>query len=281
MGASGGRDEGAFLGLGRPYCDPAFARVVVIPAPYEASVSYGGGAARGPAGLIEASRQVELYDRGLDAEPALSYGIHTGPALSIAPGEPPERVFARLAGRVEEAAVNQRFPLVLGGEHSITPGVLAGLARAGPGRVFDIVHLDAHADLRDEYEGNPHSHACAARRLLEQPACGKIWQLGIRSICPEEIDFIRARPDRVRAWFAEDLYPEAGGGWRRELAAGLAGKPVFVTFDVDALDPSVVPGTGTPEPDGLSWRLALEIGSLVAGAAAGVAGMDVVEAAPV
>ncbi|MDR3077883.1 MAG: agmatinase [Planctomycetota bacterium] len=273
-------DEGAFLDLKPPHCSRDFARVAVLPVPYEATVSYKGGTALGPAGLIEASRQVELYDRRLDAEPALTYGVRTLPALPLTPGEETKAMLERLAGRVEELARDGRFPLVLGGEHSITPGVFAGLALAKPGQDFDIVHLDAHADLRDSYEGNPHSHACAARRLLEHPACRKIWQLGIRSFCAEEAAFSRARPNRLRRWLAEELAPDRNGSWRRELAEGLAERRVFLTFDVDALDPAVAPGTGTPEPDGLSWRTVLEIGELVAGAAEEVIGMDAVEAAP-
>ncbi|MDR1534138.1 MAG: arginase family protein [Planctomycetota bacterium] len=270
--------EGDFLGLPAWLCRKEAARVEVVPAPYEAGVSYGGGAARGPAALIAASRQVELYDRGLGTEPVRRYGVHTGPALAFAPDEPPASVLGRLAERTAAAAAAGRFPLVLGGDHSLSPGAFAGIALARPGDAFDIVHLDAHADLRDRYGGSPHSHACAARRLLEHPACGKIWQLGVRSLGAGEAAFLRSRPGRLRTWFAEDL---SGDAWRRELAEGLAGKRVYLTLDVDAFDPAVVPGTGTPEPDGLSWRLGLEIGELVARAAERVVGMDVVEAAPV
>ena len=273
-------DEGAFLNLKPPHCSRDFARVAVLPVPYEATVSYGRGTALGPAGIIEASGQVELYDRRLGAEPVLAYGARTLPALPLAPGEGARTVLDRLAGRVESLVGDGRFPLALGGEHSITPGVFAGLAAARPGQSFEIVHLDAHADLRDSYGGDPHSHACAARRLMEHPACRGIWQLGIRSLSAEEAAFSRAHPDRLRRWHADELEMDRNGSWRRELAEGLAGRRVFLTFDVDALDPSVVPGTGTPEPDGLSWRTVLEIGELVAGAAAEVAGMDAVEAAP-
>lgn len=274
-------NAGAFLGLAFPHCDPRTAGAVVIPAPYEATVSYGGGTGRGPAGILEASRQVEIYDRELDSEPALRYGIHTEPPLAFAQGEAADAVHDRLAARVAAAAEKHRFFLVLGGEHGISPGVFAGLARARPGECFDIVHLDAHADLRDSYEGNPCSHACAARRLLDNPACGFLWQFGIRSLCAEEAAFIRENPRRVRTWFAEEATPHPDAAWRRELAKGLAGKKIFLTFDVDALDPAVVPGTGTPEPDGLAWRTVLEICRVVADSAAETAGMDAVEAAPI
>ncbi|MDR2390462.1 MAG: agmatinase [Planctomycetota bacterium] len=276
-----GWDPGSFLGLAMPYCDCRTAGAVVIPAPYEATVSYGAGAGKGPAGILGASRQIELYDRELDSEPALRYGIHTEPPLAFAQGEAAGAVLGRIAARVAAAAEKRRFFLVLGGEHGISPGVFAGLVRARPNERFDIVHLDAHADLRDSYEGNPRSHACAARRLLDNPACGFLWQFGIRSLCAGEAAFIRKNPQRVRTWFAEETIPHPDADWRRELAKGLAGKKVFLTFDVDALDPAVVPGTGTPEPDGLAWRTALEICRVVADSAAETAGMDAVEAAPV
>jgi len=268
-------NPGAFLDLPPEAADPAAARVHVLPLPYEATVSYGGGAAEGPAALVDASAQVELYDRDFDEEPALRYGVHTHPPPDLA-GLTPEAAVERIASRVAEIARPGRFLLPLGGEHTVSVGVFSGLAQAW-GETFDVVHLDAHADLRDTYRDEPFSHACALRRIAGHPACGKIWQLGIRSVCPEEVGFIRGRPERVRTWFAEDM---ADGAWREELRAGLAGKQVFVTFDVDVLDPSVVPGTGTPEPDGLAWRQVLSVADVLAGSGCGVVAMDCVEVAP-
>ena len=270
------RDAGAFLGLPPEASDSERARVHVLPIPFEATVSYGGGAAGGPAALLEASRQVELYDRDFDAEPALAYGIHTHPPVMFPEGGTPADAVARIARRVAAIARPGRLLLSLGGEHTASVGVFDGLARA-LGGTFAVVHLDAHADLRDAYEGEALSHACALRRIAGHPACGRIWQLGIRSVCAEEMAYIRANPGKVRIWFAETM---ADGAWREELRLGVAGRRVVVTFDVDALDPSVVPGTGTPEPDGLAWRQALAVADVVAGSAASVAALDCVETAP-
>ncbi|MDR3212154.1 MAG: arginase family protein, partial [Planctomycetota bacterium] len=228
---------GAFLGLDSPYSDLARARVVVVPLPYEATVSYAGGTAAGPEAILAASRQVELYDRDFADEPALAYGVHTLPPLSFPPGLPPATVQERVT-QAAAAVAKEHFPLALGGEHSLSPGVFAGLCQARPGVMFDIVHLDAHADLRDSYDATPYSHACAARRLLENPACRFLWQLGIRSLASEEAAYIRERPDRIRTWFIEEL--RSGTTWREELHRGIQGRPVFLTFDVDCLDPAVV-----------------------------------------
>ena len=269
-------NPGAFLDLPPEASAPDQALVHLLPIPYEATVSYGGGAAGGPEALIAASAQVELYDRDFDDEPALRYGVHTRPALDL-DGLPPASAVGRIADAVADACRPGRFLLPLGGEHTVSVGVFDGLARA-LGGAFDVVHLDAHADLRSAYQDEPLSHACALRRIAEHPACRKIWQLGIRSVCPEEVGFIRGNPARVRTWFAEQM---ADGSWRGELAAGVEGRRVFLTFDVDALDPAVVPGTGTPEPDGLGWRQVLSVADTLAGSAGcEVVAMDCVETAP-
>jgi agmatinase len=138
------------------------------------------------------------------------------------------------------------------------------------------VQLDAHADLRDTYEETPYSHACIARRLLEEERVEQVLQLGIRSVCREEVDFARANPERVRIWYAEEIH---AGGWQAEFTQRLAGKQVYITLDVDGLDPALVPATGTPEPDGLTWHEALEILRLT-GTQSQVIGLDCVELAP-
>jgi agmatinase len=144
------------------------------------------------------------------------------------------------------------------------------------GGPLTVVQIDAHSDLRASYDDTPFSHACVARRLLDDPRVEQVLQLGIRSVCSEEIAYARAHPQRVRIWFAEEVH---AGGWAAELAARLAGRAVFLTIDVDGLDPSIVPATGTPEPDGLSWQEALAIVRTVAQAAR-IVGIDCVELAP-
>lgn len=250
------------------------AEVLILPIPFEATVSYGHGTADGPAAIIDASQQVELYDREYDSEPALDYGVHTLPALEL-PSDPAQAIEA-IAAAVAEAAQSGKLVVGLGGEHTISVGFGRGLVQAlgGP---LTIVQLDAHCDLRDNYEGSPYSHACIARRLLEDEGIEQVLQLGIRSLCPEEIAFARANPERVRIWFSEDVHANQ---WQEELIARLRGRRVYLTIDVDGLDPAIVPATGTPEPDGLTWTEALTILRTVTQHAT-VVGVDCVELAPV
>jgi agmatinase len=265
-----------FLGLPAPWSDQDAANVWVLPIPFEATVSYGHGTAGGPAAIVAASQQVELYDREFDSEPALAFGIHTLPALNLPP-EPAQAVDA-IAHAVARAATRGKLLVGLGGEHTVSVGFGRGLLTAlgGP---LTVVQIDAHSDLRDEYDGTPYSHACMARRLLERPAPGieQVLQLGIRSVCPEEVALARSQPERIRVWHAEDVH---GGGWQAELIERVRGRRVYLTIDVDGLDPGVIPSTGTPEPDGLSWRETLAILRTVAEHAA-IVGLDCVELAPV
>lgn len=262
-----------FLDLPEATAEYARAAVLLLPIPFEATVSYGHGTVDGPAAIIDASQQVELYDREFDSEPALAYGVHTLPALSL-PADPAAAVDA-IAAAVAEAASSGKLVVGLGGEHTISVGFGRGLLQAlgGP---LTIVQLDAHCDLRDSYEDSPYSHACIARRLLEEDGIEQVLQLGIRSLCPEEIGFARANPDRVRIWFSEDVHAD---GWQAELIQRLQGRRVYLTIDVDGLDPSIVPATGTPEPDGLTWNEALTILRTVTQHAT-VIGLDCVELAP-
>lgn len=265
---------GSFLGLPQPFSDRERAGVLVLPIPYEGTVSYGRGTAGGPAAIISASQQVELYDREFDREPALAFGIHTLPALTL-PEEPADAV-AVIAEAVAEAAGAGQLVVGLGGEHTISVGFGRGLL-AALGGPLTVVQIDAHSDLRDEYDGTPYSHACMARRLLDETGIEQVLQLGIRSVCPEEVALARSQPERIRVWYAEAVH---AGGWQAELIERVRGRRVYLTIDVDGLDPSVVSATGTPEPDGLSWREALAILRAVAEHAE-IIGLDCVELAPV
>jgi agmatinase len=262
-----------FLGLAA--AESAFDRagVLVLPIPLEATVSWGAGTARGPAAIIAASQQVELYDREHDREPALDYGVHTPPFLDVA--SDPATAVEEIAAAVAEAAGSGKLVVGLGGEHTVSAGMTRGLL-AALGGPLTVVQIDAHSDLRDEYDGTPWSHACVARRILEDPRVEQVLQLGVRSVDTEEVAFRRAQPDRVRTWYAEEIH---AGGWRDELTARLSGRRVHLTIDVDGLDPAVVPATGTPEPDGLTWAEALDVIRTTA-AEAEIAGVDCVELAP-
>jgi agmatinase len=262
-----------FLALEDPHGTLAGARVLILPVPLEATVSWGGGTAGGPAAIIAASQQVELYDREHDGEPALEYGIHTLPALTL--GDDPAVTVAEIAAAVCEASATGRLVVALGGEHTISAGVNHGLldARGGP---LTVVQLDAHSDLRDSYEGTPFSHACVARRILEDPRVEQVLQLGVRSVDAEEVTFAREHEGRVRVWYAESIH---AGGWHEEFVARVRGRRIHLTIDVDGLDPAIVPATGTPEPDGLSWGEALDIIRTTA-AEGSIVGIDCVELAP-
>lgn len=262
-----------FLGLDAESSSFERARVLVLPIPFEATVSYGGGAAGGPAAIISASQQVELYDREFDDELALRYGVHTLPALDLP--DDPETAVEAIRSVVAEAARTGKLVVGLGGEHTVSVGVGRGLldALGGP---LTVVQIDAHSDLRNEYDGAPYSHACIARRLLDDPAVEQVLQLGIRSVCPEEVTFVHANPDRARVWYAEAVHEDS---WRDEFITRVHGRRVFLTIDVDGLDPAVVPATGTPEPDGLTWRETLDILRTLTQHAV-VVGMDCVELAP-
>lgn len=265
---------GNFLGLDEAHSSSDRARVLVLPLALEATVSYGGGTARGPAAIIEASQQVELYDREHDGEPALEYGVHTLGALELA-GEDPEAAVDQIAAAVAQAASSGKLVVALGGEHTVSAGVSRGLLEARGG-LLTVVQIDAHSDLRDSYEDSPYSHACVARRMLDDARVEQVLQLGVRSVDGEEVAFAREHPERVRVWYAEQVHE---GDWRDELRQRLENRRVHLTIDVDGLDPAVVPATGTPEPDGLTWTETLDIIRTTAQSAE-IVGIDCVELAP-
>lgn len=274
-GAPGASSQG-FLGLPAELRELSRARLVVLPIPWEATVSWGSGTRDGPAALIAASQQVELYDEELNDEPALRWGVHTLPPLAC---DYPsgEAMMEGIAGAVAPLVSTGKLPLCLGGEHSISAGIVRGVRRALPGSLT-VVQIDAHADLRDSYEGERFSHACAMRRILEENP-GPTVQIGIRSFSAEEAAFIRSTRGRVNVFTMSRIERTAHADLLREIEGLVKGRDVYLTIDVDGLDPSIVPATGTPEPGGLGWRQALDIVRTVASASRIVA-MDCVELAP-
>ena len=251
--------------------DPASARAVVIPFGLEASVSYGGGTGSGPAAILAASHQLELYDDELECEPYLRYGVAAVREPAIA--KPVEAALAQLQGLVEAALDAGKFPLVLGGEHSLTVAPVRALAARH--KDLAVLQLDAHADLRDGYQGERFSHAAAMRRVLDSLNVSLV-SVGIRAISREEVEFYQANRDRITIHWAKDR-----ARWNLDaMLAPLKGRPVYLTFDIDALDASVMPATGTPTPGGLSYGAALEIVRRACGAG-NVVGADLVELAPI
>lgn len=255
-----------------PWGNLETAAAVLIPAPLEYTVCYGEGTARGPAAIIAASTQMELYDEVLDWVP-MSAGIATVPALAF---EGLSHEAALQATEQAAAAVLARgqLPVTLGGEHSLTPACLLAVQQHRNHEPLGLISFDAHADMRASYEGTPLSHACAMRRALEIPGI-RALELGIRSISPEEVADIReTRPPLEIVWahqFAEV-----------RLGALLEQLPprVYVTVDLDAFDPSCMPAVGTPEPGGIGWYEFLRAFQLIAEQKE-IVGLDVVELAPI
>lgn len=251
--------------------DPGQARAVIIPFGLEASVSYGAGTAAGPAAIIRASQQLELYDEELGKEPYLDFGVAALREPEI--DRPIEAALAQLAGLVDEVLAQGKFPLVLGGEHSLTAGAIRPVVARHPDLV--VLQLDAHADLRDGYLGERYSHAAAMRRVLDHPGVTLV-SVGVRAVSKEEVAFYNANRDRIAVHWAKDQED-----WGiEEIVAPLVGRPVYITFDIDALDGAVMPATGTPTPGGLGYWQALAI--LRRACEAGrVVGADLVEFAPI
>jgi len=230
-----------FLGLDADVSGYADARVVVLPIGFEATATFGAGTRGGPDAILAASRQVETYDPDLDMDLArapIHTFAHVAPDLS-SPQAMVERISA-VAGRLQS---DDKWVLGLGGEHSITLGLVRAAA-ARHGRL-SILQIDAHLDLRACWEGTPYSHACVMRRIVEDRH--RTVHVGIRNACREEIEFAGARD--LPIFWARDC---AGSSALLEAADALEG-PVYVTVDVDGLDPSVIRTTGTPEPGGLGW----------------------------
>jgi len=256
-----------FLATEVPEVAPEAARFHVLPVPYEKTVSYGGGTAKGPASIIAASGQLERWDGRSDPG---AEGIYTWPAVDCSGA--PEAVIAAIAAAVAKILRLGKLPVVLGGEHTVTWGVIRGYLDAGASD-FGVVQIDAHADLRDRYEGDPLSHASVMRRIVE--AGIPLFQLGNRAYCEEERD-ARAMHG-VRYLDADELVPR--GIDSIELPDEFPPN-VFFTVDVDGIDPSVLPATGTPVPGGLTWYQTLGLFESVARQRR-IIGFDVMEFAPI
>lgn len=252
-------------------CPYEEAKAVIVPFGLEASVSYGHGTAAGPAAIIKASHQVELFDEEFWCEPVRDFGVMTLHETSI-PRDIPAALsqLERITGKLLDEG---KFPLIFGGEHSITAGAIRPFASRYPD--LTILHFDAHADLRDGYEGEHFSHAAAMRRCMDNENISLV-SCGIRNISAGEIPFYEKNSDRLKIFWAKDKRD-----WKMEdILQRLHGKPVYVTFDVDGFDASLMPATGTPEPGGLMWDEAIRIIEAASRVSTFV-GADINELAPV
>ncbi|MCL7978021.1 MAG: agmatinase [marine benthic group bacterium] len=268
-GRSGSRDALSyppFLGEDGIPSDPAAAAARIIPVPYDLTSTWRKGADRGPAALLQASATVELYDIETASEP-WRRGIVTLPPI-LHDGGPEE-----LAGLVRRAVgtvlAQGAIPVVIGGEHSVTIGAVEAAADAFPG--VGVLQIDAHGDTRESYEGSTHNHACVMARAREQ--C-PIVQVGIRAVDAAEVPAL----DPARVFWAHEIAARRGFDWMDEVV-DLLPEHVYLTIDLDAFDPSLLPATGTPEPGGLGWY---EVTGLVRRVARGrrIIGFDVVELLP-
>jgi len=242
------------------------AQVVIVPFGFEATTTYGGGTDKGPEAIIKASAQVELFDEELWQETYKKVGINT---LK----EPKNlKVLEKAVG---ETIKNKKLPIVLGGEHSITPFIISAYKKSGFDN-FSILQFDAHADLRDGYLGKKYSHAAAMRRCLDFDGINLV-QVGIRNISNEndELVFWEKNQNRIKTFWAKD---EAT--WKINEIVGALKENVYISFDVDAFDCSLMPSTGTPEPGGLGWYEAIDILRAVCQNKK-IIGADFVELAPI
>lgn len=263
-----------FMGSELPDLAAADCRYRIISVPYEDNISYGGGTSRGPAAIIEASDQLEAWDG--ESIPG-DDGIFTGPIVDCTGS--PEAVLARIERAVAEALAANNIPVILGGEHTVTLGALRALARKRGGKKFGVVQFDAHGDLRNTYEDTPYSHGSVMRRACDLGL--SLMQVAVRSLCLEEVNF---RKTYGVSHLDAAEFSRLGG-----LAA--ASRPdfkllpddfpqdIYITFDIDALDASLMPATGTPDPGGLSWYEALKLLELTV-AGRNIIGLDLVEVAP-
>lgn len=261
-----------FLGLDEEASAFETSGAVILPVPYESTTSYGGGAKAGPGAILEASRFIELYDQEFDLEPAPVYGVHTLPSVELtrAGAEPAMAELREVHDRVLEVA-GDRFVLMLGGEHSVSaPAIRSHAARSD--ERLTVLQFDAHADLRPQYEGSPWSHASAMARVID---VADVVGVGLRAVSQEEVDVAKAH-DGVHLIWADEMWRD--DAWM-DRALDRLGERVYITFDVDYFDPSLVPSTGTPEPGGGDWYRTLAFLKRVF-AERTVVGCDVVELAP-
>jgi len=223
----------------RPTFDEA--AVVILPCPVDRTTSYVGGTRNGPHEILQASSHMELWDDEMKAD-VHGIGIYTLPEMELPFGE-----MAPLVDEIERVAYEivgrDKFLVTLGGEHSITPPLVSAAARKYPG--LSVLQIDAHADMRDSYMGTVHNHACAMRRALQHAS---VTQVGIRSLSTEEAEVLPKLKSRV--FYDADMRQDAN--WIDAVVESLAAD-VYLTIDVDGMDPAIMPATGTPEPGGLSW----------------------------
>jgi agmatinase len=251
------------------------AQVVILPIPYEATTTYRQGCQDGPAAILSASHQVEYYDDELEHE-VWPVGIYTHAPIADTRKQSiqPEAMLQVTQEAVYKLIQGNKFVIALGGEHSITAGVVAAYCQANSGEPFTVVQIDAHGDLRHDYEGSIYNHACVMRRIVDMGL--PTMQIGVRSICLEEAALIKER--QLTVIRAQEIANQPN--WMERTLTSIPTQRVFLTIDLDGIDPTLIPGVGTPEPGGLSWFTLLEFLRRLFKSYQ-VIGCDVMELAPI
>ena len=257
--------------LGYDAAQTSDTKVIVVPFGLEKTVSYGGGTKNGPKEIIKASHQVELFDEEFNNEPYKEIGIKTVKPFAIK--KDIKQALNQLSQINKKIIDKNKFPLVFGGEHSITPGSIDPLVKKYD--ELTLLHFDAHADLRESYQGEKFSHASAIKRCLDFKNV-KVVSFGIRNLSKPEMDFYNNNRDRIKIFWGKDKKQ-----WDlAQINEFFEGKTVYITFDVDGFDASIMPATGTPEPGGLLWEDVLPIIKKVC-KLSNVVGADINELAPI
>lgn len=267
--------EQNFLAIEEKYSNLHNAKIAILPAPYEYTVSYGGGTKFGPKGIIEASAYVEFYDDEFDSELCFEHGIATLEELNF-DGKIDKEALDLIEENVTKLLDLGKFVVTLGGEHTISTAPIAAHFKKYPN--MSILHFDAHSDLRESYQDNIYSHASFMARVAEFFPNEKITQVGIRAQCKEEAEFIKSK--NINTFYASAIRRKIhGDNWQKSIVDSLADE-VYVTFDVDYFEPSLMPSTGTPEPDGFLYSETLDIFRELIRQNKKIIGFDVVELSP-
>jgi agmatinase len=267
-----------FLGIDKRHSAYETSKIVILPAPYEHTVSYGGGTKKGPEAILKASHYVEFFDEETKREIYKEHGIATLIPLALK-DKKDESALQLIYDNVLHLVERQKFVVTLGGEHTISSATIAAYAKLFTN--LSILHFDAHSDLRADYLGNKYSHASVMARVCEFLDPKRLVQVGIRAQCKEEAEFIR--DNGIHTFYAHEIrqgkYTRLLKYWDDFVVDNLT-EDVYISFDVDAFDPSIMPATGTPEPNGLYWDEVMQCIRKVARKRT-IVGLDVVELAPI
>lgn len=263
-----------FLSIGKEISSLENSQIVVLPAPYEHTVSYGGGTKRGPGAILAASAFVEFYDDEMDNELCNEVGVATVEPIAFGK-QKDAKALEQIYRAVRDLLGKGKFVVTLGGEHTITQAPVRAHLEKYPD--LSVLQFDAHSDLRESYQGSKYSHASVMARVCEMLDPKRIVQVGIRAQCVEEARFIREHG--MTTLYAHDIRGRSAQSWQEKALQALSSH-VYITFDVDGFDPSIMPSTGTPEPNGLYWAETMQFLRRVAETRT-IVGCDVVELAPV